>query len=281
LGFGSPAPKAEEKTEQPIVLPAALDDEKVVEGPQHPAADPHDPILHVPHVIPVDAPVNIDPFVNQRMEQAFDAFQQANIGEARIQHIFQRGLQYRNFIWNDHLGRIEPNFHYHGVLTRAALPDNSRSSIFRERDVTLSHPTMSRDESILRKENAVLPFGKIQGRHATLGTYIDIKLVPKMVYIHIKRGVPEYALTLLAKRIFEHKQEGETRILKKHNHKGKFSYKTWLSTGRLYKMSEDEIKTQMMKVTKNGKRSTTIMVRQKMVPYGHIMSLWDTSFSLL
>jgi hypothetical protein len=46
-------------------------------------------------------------------------------------------------------------------------------------------------------------------------------------------------------------------------------------------MSEDEIKTQMMKVTKNGTRSTTIMVRQKMVPYGHIMSLWDTSFSLL
>jgi hypothetical protein len=236
---------------------------------------------------PLVAPADVssddekDPNVNLRKEQAFELFRQAHLGDNRIQTIFLRNLQYRNFIWNDHMGTVEPNFHYYAIMSRAAHPDNSRAAIFRPRAVTLSHPTLSKDETILRKENEILPFGKVHGRHANLGAFIDIKLVPKMIYIHIKRGVPEQALSLLATRIFEHKQEGDTRILKKHNRKGKFSYKTWLSTAALKRMGEQEIVGHLLKLTKQRTRSTTIMVRQKMIPYGYIQNLWDTSFSLL
>ena len=102
-----------------------------------------------------------------------------------------------------------------------------------------------------------------------------------MIYIHIKKGVPEFALDLLVKRIIEHGNDAPTRILKKHNRKGKFAYTTWVSTKALSTLSEQGLFTKLMKLTRNRTRSVTLLLRQKTKDYGHINALWDQSFSLL
>ena len=102
-----------------------------------------------------------------------------------------------------------------------------------------------------------------------------------MIYIYIKRGVPLAGLEILVKRIIEHARLSGTRILKKQNKKGKFSYKTWISTKTMSELSEQPLLQKLLKVTKNRTKSITIVVRQKMKNYSHIHEIWDTDFSLL
>ena len=102
-----------------------------------------------------------------------------------------------------------------------------------------------------------------------------------MLYIHIKKRVTEFALKILTKRIVEHADGGETRVLKKHNKKGKFSYRTWISTKAMDGMSEDVLYEKLLKITRKRTRSATIVVRQKMIKKGNLHKLWDTTFSLL
>ena len=102
-----------------------------------------------------------------------------------------------------------------------------------------------------------------------------------MLYIHIKKGVLEFALKILTKRIVEHAAGGDTRILRKQNKKGKFSYKIWIGTKAMSGLDEEKLYEKLLKLTKNRKRSATILVRQKMIPKGNVHELWDTSFSLL
>ena len=150
-----------------------------------------------------------------------------------------------------------------------------------KRKIITAHPTIKEDERILRKENQILPFGKVHGRSSNIGAFIDLKMVPKMLYIHIKRGAPEYAFDVLVKRLIEHARESPTRILKKQSKKGKFSYRTWISTKIMSTITEQQLADKLIKLTKNRTISSTIVVRQKMKSFGHVHSVWEENFSLL
>ena len=101
------------------------------------------------------------------------------------------------------------------------------------------------------------------------------------LYIHIKKGVQKVALQILAKRIVEHGKSGDTRVLKQHNKKGKFSYRTWISSKQMRTLTADTFLDRLVELTKNRTRAATIVVRQRMIQKGNIHKLWDTTFSLL
>ena len=190
---------------------------------------------------------------------------------------FRRGAQDRFYHWNDHLGVVEE-------LTRMShqlVPDMNRSGMYIEKAFNIAHPSLERDERVLKKENQIIPISKVHGTEANLGEFITLKLVPMTLYIHIKKGVQSVALQILAKRIVEHATEGETRILKQHNKKGKFSYRTWISSKLMRTQTAESFLQKLVDLTKNRKRPATIVVRQRMIKKGNIHNLWDTTFSLL
>jgi ribosomal protein L28 len=223
----------------------------------------------------------LDPAQASRRQLGFEQYRLAH-QDARTKQIFRRNLQDQYFIWNDHLGEVEPNYSYaQKVVGKYAPADSKRRAQFVDRQVIAAHPSMKRDERILEKENELLPFGKVHGKHAQISQFIDLKLVPKMIYIHIKRGVPEYALDVLVKRIMEHAADAPTRIVRKQSKKGKFRYRTWISTKAMKTTSEQTLFEKIVKVTRNRTRSITIVIRQKMKDYGKVHEIWDSSFSLL
>jgi ribosomal protein L28 len=229
----------------------------------------------------IPEPPALDPAHATRRQLGFEHYRLTH-RDARTRQIFTRNLQNQFFIWNDHLGEVEPNFSYaQKVVGKYAPADHKRRAKFVDRDIIAAHPSLRRDERILQKENELLPFGKVHGKHANIGQFINLKLVPKMIYIHIKRGVPEYALDLLVKRIIEHADDAPTRILRKQSKKGKWSYRTWISTPAMNTLGQQGLLEKILKITNHMKKSVTIVIRQKMKDYGKVHEIWDSSFSLL
>lgn len=256
----------------------ASEDENILPGPQH---DPIPAEINPQHAIhPQPQPVN--PHVRRRKDNAFEQYLNDH-PDARTRQLFAEQQQDRFFIYNDHLDRVEPNYQYirHRDGLPYAPPDASRSTNFYKRLVTFAHPTIPTDNQIRKQENKVLPFGKVEGKQSEISAEIQIKLVPKMLYIHIKRGVSPEALDILIKRIIEHSKERGTRILKQHTKKGKFSYNTWISTKKMKEITEQILYDKILKITRNRTRSVTLIVRQKKIDRGTVHNLVDTSFSLL
>jgi ribosomal protein L28 len=254
-------------------------------GPPTPDASSDDFAQDDPNMLwaELDAwlPAPLDPAQATRRQLGFEHYRLTH-RDARTRQIFMRNLQNQYFIWNDHLGEVEPNWSYaQKVVGKYAPADHKRRAKFVDRDIIATHPSVRRDERILQKENELLPFGKVHGKHANIGQFIDLKLVPKMIYIHIKRGVPEYALDLLVKRILEHADDAPTRILRKQSKKGKWSYRTWISTPAMKTLGQQGLLEKILKITRHMKRSVTIVIRQKMKDYGKVHEIWDSSFSLL
>ena len=125
------------------------------------------------------------------------------------------------------------------------------------------------------------PLATIRGDSADIGEYITLKLLPAVVYVHIKSGVQLTGLQILARQIIEHSQSDPTRILLQHRPKsGKFTYHVWLSTKVMKIIDETGLYQKLHQITKGGKRSQTLVIRQNMRT-GYIHSLWNLHHSLL
>lgn len=219
----------------------------------------------------------------QLLARKLHGFQQYEAAASpRTRQIFLEKREDKHFHWNDFLGMVEPKYMF--VKERDNLnrvePDNSRAANFIPRHILSAHPTRKPPPSVLDKERKILPFGKAHGKDARIGEYIDLKIAPKTLYIHIKRGVQDMALEILAERIIEHSKQGETRIMRKHNRKGKFSYKIWVSTKEMKTLDKHGLLEKLLNLTKERTRSVTILVRQKIIR-SSIHDIVDTSFSLL
>ena len=190
--------------------------------------------------------------------------------------IYTRNLQGSYFQFNDHLNRLEPIIRNVNMMAPTHHPGK-----YIEKAFSLGHPTQYRTEKILKQENELHSFDHVQGQQANLGEYIDLKLVPRILYIRIKKHVQKQALQILSQRIVDHADEGQTRIVKQHNRKGKFSYKTWLSYKDMGKIDAQTLLDKLVKLTRNRTRTVTLIVRQKAIAKGNIHKLWETTFSLL
>jgi hypothetical protein len=116
---------------------------------------------------------------------------------------------------------------------------------------------------------------------AAIGEYIKLSLLPAVIYVKILKHVQIQALRILARQLFAHCQLTDTRIhLKQSQRTGKYNYGVWLSTKQIKTISEEEFYKKLMGVTKNGKKSVTLMIRQN-IRKGSIHMLWETQHSLL
>jgi len=124
------------------------------------------------------------------------------------------------------------------------------------------------------------PLERIRGVPASLGEYILMKILPSALHIHIKKGVQDNALRLLAQRIIEHRADNTTRILLKRTRKGTFSYSQWINSSEMAKLTVQSLYERLLKITAGRKKSVTLVVRQSLRG-GSIHELWDSHHSLL
>ena len=255
-----------------LILPFLDDDEEKEHGPV-PAAPVGPQVGVAAHPV---YPVAQRHAYIERSQDAFRRFREDNQHDARVVDIWNRNLQHQYYNWNDHLGILEPIIRNVNMMSPTHRPGE-----YIKKSYSLRHPTQHRTEKALRRENALHAFDHVHGEQANLGEYIDLKLVPRTLYIRIKIHVQRQALQILARRIVDHANEGDTRIVKQHNRKGKFSYNTWLSYKEMRTIDAQTLLDKLIKVTRDRTRTVTLIVRQKGVAKGNIHKLWETTFSLL
>ena len=136
-------------------------------------------------------------------------------------------------------------------------------------------------EELLRKSEQEKPLAKVHGgTAANISEFIQLRLLPAVIYVHIQKKCPQSALQILAKRIVEHSQTEPTRILMQHGKKGKFKYKVWISTQLMKTMTETLFFEKLLVITKERTRAVTIVIRQK-IRRSTMHELWDSQYSFL
>ena len=103
------------------------------------------------------------------------------------------------------------------------------------------------------------------GETGSLGSRIQVKVMPSVIYICIKKGVQEAALKMLADRIVEHAKTAPTRVLLKRSHKGKYSYSEFISTKALSALSVQDLTARLLKATRNRTKYITLALKQQRV----------------
>jgi hypothetical protein len=241
-------------------------------GPAQPA-----PAVVVPVPV-VHAPV-FGPMIGLREGRAWEKWKKRHHSKA-VQAYIRNNQEQRFFKFNDHLNRIEPTYRREHIIRNVRVRGKlKREEIHRLR----THPLQDSYEDSKRAFEQKDPFSSSSkyAEAASIGEYIKLELMPAVIYIKILKHVQIPALRILARQLFAHCQRGETRIhLKQSRRTGKFNYGLWLSAKRLHTMSEEEFYQKLMGITKNGKRTVTLMVRQN-IQKGSIHLLWENNHSLL
>ena len=147
----------------------------------------------------------------------------------------------------------------------------------------MSHPLHKIDKRKHKRSLQSDEFSKIQedSEVATIGDFVRLDIMPKMLYIKILKGISENALSILSARLHAHVQTGDTKIvLKKKVKQGKFAYTTWLGVKELKHMSKEDLFSRLQKLSQFGVKSVYIIVRQN-IAKGFIQDLWQRKHSLL
>ena len=97
------------------------------------------------------------------------------------------------------------------------------------------------------------PLHGVLGRPSKLGSYIQLKVLPNVLHICIKKGVQRKALLLLAKRILEQNQTNYTHMLIKRHRNGRYEFKSLYTTKQLGKHNVETLAEGLMKLIKGRK----------------------------
>ena len=162
---------------------------------------------------------------------------------------------------------IEPRFtHAMRVVNPNFLVETRRGRARKEvhqvyRDAT-QESVEERLNKLSRKRD---PLHDVVGDTGSLGSRIQIKVMPSVIYICIKKAVQEEALKLLADRIMEHTKTAPTRILLKRSSKGKYSYTEWISTKAMGTLTIQDLVARLLKATRNRTKYITLALKQQRV----------------
>ena len=115
---------------------------------------------------------------------------------------------------------------------------------------------------------------------ARIGEFINLEILPAVLYITVRRSVQPAALRIIVTRIFEHIKNVPTRILLKRGKSGRYLYKQWLSAKELAKLSLEELYAKFEAATLKRKRGISVIVRQR-IARGRLQKLWERKHSLL
>jgi hypothetical protein len=141
---------------------------------------------------------------------------------------------------------------------------------------------IDKEQAFMERAVQQEPLGEISSnaQSAMLGQYISMKILPAVIYIHIKKGVEQYALQILAKQLIKHARGIPTRILVKQNVHGKFAYNSFLTTKIMSALDDNSLYERLLSKTKDRKRAVTLVIRQKLRE-GHLHELWNSEHSFL
>jgi ribosomal protein S10 len=241
-------------------------------GPQPQPAQPQ-----LAPVVVLPAPVVQMPGL--REQQAWEKWKKRHHSKA-VQAYIRNNQEQRFFKFNDHLNRIEPTYRREHILRNVRVRGKlKREEVHRLR----THPLQDsyNDSKRAFEQKDPLASSSKYAEAASIGEYIKLELMPAVIYIKILKHVQIPALRILARQLFAHCQRGETRVhLKQSRRTGKFNYGVWLKAKQLREMSEEEFYQRLMGITKNGKKTVTLMVKQN-IQKGSIHLLWENQHSLL
>ena len=162
--------------------------------------------------------------------------------------------QERKFVqYNPLLDRIEP-VHRHKVSFQKRRLGNRDRVRYIESHELHPHPLKRQDETDIHAVSRLVdPLHDVVGIPSKLGSYIQLKVLPNILNICIKKGVQKRALYLLAKRILEQDVNNNTHLLIKRLRNGRFVFKTLYSSKQLKKHTFDSLAEAFWKLIKKRK----------------------------
>lgn len=214
-----------------------------------------------------------------REHEAWDRWEKQYHSKA-VATIIQQHQQARYFKYNDHMVRIEPIYQREHILRNVRSRKSKRRAeeIYRLKTHPLHNASKERKRAF-EKNDMLTSSGYAEA--ASIGEYIKLSLMPAVIYVKILKHVQIQAIRILGRQLFMHCRKQDTRIhLKQSQRTGKYTYNVWLSTKQIKSLTEDEFYKKLMGVTKNGKRSVTLMVKQN-IRKGSIHMLWQNEHSLV
>jgi hypothetical protein len=139
----------------------------------------------------------------------------------------------------------------------------------------LPHPLEERS-----RPDSQVPLESNSGTPATLGDKIDLRMHPRALHIHIKKGVQDAALRKLAERIVQHRGSSSANILHKKTQKGKSVFVEWINEQEMSKLDAQKMYEKLLKITNARKTAVSIVVKTA-ARGGAIHELWNSHRSLL
>jgi hypothetical protein len=159
---------------------------------------------------------------------------------------------------------------------------DNKPGVYRQVYSAVNPLQIDKERTYMERATQQEPLGEISSnaQSAMLGPNISMKILPAVIYIHIKKGVQQYALQILAKQLIKHARGVPTRMLVKQNVRGKFAYNDFLTTKVMSTLDDNSLYERLLSKTKDRKRAVTLVIRQKLRE-GHLHELWNSEHSFL
>ena len=188
-------------------------------------------------------------------QETWDAFR-AHRDTSQLMKRLYDGNKHRNYVrYNSRLNQVEP-IERHAVSFRKKrrLGDRMRARHTEIHELHHNPMVKRQDETDIHKVSRLVdPLYGVLGTEKRLGRYIQLKVLPNVLNICIKKGVQQKALFLLSRRLLEQNVNNFTHILIKRLRNGRFFFKSLFSSKQLKTHTADTLALELMKLIKNRK----------------------------
>ena len=243
--FPAPPPAQDQPAPNPFNLPAVPQINQAYPQINAGGQQIHLGMQHVVAPLPIAAPPN-EP-------AAWLAFE--NRHHRPVMRHFIANNQHRQYLrYNPLTDDIEP-VRRHAVHFRQPRTGGRRNTRYEEIHELRPHPYGKRpsETDVHAVSRLVDPLHDVVGKASKLGSFIQLKAMPNILNICIKKGVQIRALYLLAKRLLEQNRSNFTHLLIKRKRSGKYVFRTLFSTKQLAKETPETLGDELARLIKGRK----------------------------
>ena len=185
-----------------------------------------------------------------------------------MNHAIKNDIEKQFVRFNTLTGQIEPIVRHAVSFRRKRRIGGRARTFYIEAHELKPHPLARRqDETDIHAVSKLVdPLHGVLGTPSRLGSYIQIKVLPNILNICIKKGVQLRALQLLAKRLLNQNKENFTHILIKRLRNGRYIFKSLYTNQQLQKETAESLGKAFMKLIK-GRKYIHLMAKPNMNMY--------------
>lgn len=207
----------------------------------------------MPHIEHMDHHVEIMPVAHVETEEAeWQKF--FNLNHSLVMRNIIQQNKHTHFVqYNSITEKIEPINRYTARFRKKREIGARRGARYEEIHHLRPHPLLKQPDEIDAVSRLVDPLHDTKGQASRLGSYIQLKVLPNVLNICIKRGVQMKALILLSAKILDQNQTNYTHIQIKRKRNGKHAFKALYSSKQLSTFSAEMLAEQLMKLLKGKK----------------------------